>query len=639
MNESWISYDNTVIVGGIDEHKSIVDAQNQFLIHHEYNTDDQFNFVPLKNNVTYQGNTIKGAFSSPDGISYRLYNSISSGFNQERGNDSIVLNYTFRDQEYPVKAGKTVNIRIPSKTENYGYSPLLHGDGIETLNLNETSFVDNGAFGSNVPFLSDTFKRTTFVSQQDEVNNGTYLTSWLKRDSLDSDKCRWVDRYYYPDIISRSAALKGKSAYVGSFENYPDRENDPSLKIALRDQGFYDMDSRLVIEPDNTYQYNRISEKSINAVMDNIGDRIINKVRNQRDKWVNLHDSFKLNGSNFRKIDCSAMDEIHAVNFNTDILIDPSKRMGVQLLGASHDRGLMIKNRRDLAPYHYYATSDEIHLLNNKHAVTHTLSLKELFDECILKVMIGDAFENIILISPVNLYVLSFDLQVKMRISLSPENSVIYGFDLSMAENVLDKVGYSLKGYPYLNSTASFGKLKNAVESSFDYDGNGSISIGRLVSHVNMSTSVSSQKDNKFTFSTNVASLLVDNNAVLYNNNLYVPVGQYIMKLIFVNDAALDFKYNTDDIRSNYPVYARVLEQGIEEVYYNLSETDFAVVDDEHLKTLHSVYIDDENRVFGFNFDNIVMTADRNTIYGTFKEEHYGSYNSGSSFYHQIFSQ
>lgn len=97
IDESWVSYDNNTILGGINETKTILGAYNQMLIHHEYNTNDQFNFIPLKNNITYQGNTIKGAFHSKDNISYRLYNSISSGFHQERGNESIVLNYTFRD--------------------------------------------------------------------------------------------------------------------------------------------------------------------------------------------------------------------------------------------------------------------------------------------------------------------------------------------------------------------------------------------------------------------------------------------------------------------------------------------------------------------------------------------------------------
>lgn len=52
-----------------------------------------------------------------------------------------------------------------------------------------------------------------------------------------------MDRYYYPDIASRKEALEGKSAYSLSFENYPDREDSEDLRNALRDKGFYDMES------------------------------------------------------------------------------------------------------------------------------------------------------------------------------------------------------------------------------------------------------------------------------------------------------------------------------------------------------------------------------------------------------------
>lgn len=532
-----------------------------------------------------------------------------------------------------------MTFRIPSKEENFGLSPLLHGVGIETLPLNETSFVDNGAFGSDVPYFADKFKKITTNEDYDDVNNGTYLTSWLKRESIDSDRCRWVDRYYYPDIISRKEALLSKEPYRGSFENYPDQANNAENNLALRDNGFYDIDSNVELVPDSTYQYTRVSAKNVNSIMDNIGNYVINAVKNQKDKKVNLFEGFKFNSFNFRKIDCSARDEIHTVNFNTDLLIDPSKRMGVQLLGASHDRGLMIKNRTDIAPYHYYATEDEIYMLNNKHTIVHSLSLKEIYDERILKVLLSDIFENIVLVSPTNLYVLTYDLQLKMRVSLSPENSVIYGFDATKPNNILDAVGFSLKGYPYFNSSISLGKLENPIEGDRDYDSSGSISLGRLTSHTNMVMPYPSLEENKMMFTSNIASIIVDNNAILYNNNIYIPCGEYIVKLIFVNDMELDFQYFTEELQQEYPVYARIMQTGMEEVYYNLSETDFAVVQDEHLRTLHSIYIDDEHRVFGFNFDNIAMTADRNTIYGTFDEQYYGGFNSGGNFYHQIFSQ
>lgn len=170
----------------------------------------------------------------------------------------------------------------------------------------------------------------------------------------------------------------------------------------------------------------------------------MNAVYDQNDKKVNLYQAFKFNHDNFRKIDCSGIDEIHGMNFNADMLIDPKKPIGIQLLGASHDRGLMIKNRQDLAPYHYYATEDCVMMLNNAHEIVHSLSLKELYDERVLKVLMGDMFENVVVVCPMNMYVLSYDLQVKMRVSLSSDDNSVYGISDNHKENVLNKAGFDL---------------------------------------------------------------------------------------------------------------------------------------------------------------------------------------------------
>jgi hypothetical protein len=60
------------------------------LIHHEYNNENGFNFVPLKTNLSYKGNSIRGNNTNqsdlnyPD-VDYRIYNTIQSGTNQEKG--------------------------------------------------------------------------------------------------------------------------------------------------------------------------------------------------------------------------------------------------------------------------------------------------------------------------------------------------------------------------------------------------------------------------------------------------------------------------------------------------------------------------------------------------------------------------
>jgi hypothetical protein len=74
----------------IDRNRSVFELETQALIHHEYNKDEGMNFIPLKNNLTYRGNSIRGnntnnsSINYPD-VDYRIYNTIQSGTNQEKG--------------------------------------------------------------------------------------------------------------------------------------------------------------------------------------------------------------------------------------------------------------------------------------------------------------------------------------------------------------------------------------------------------------------------------------------------------------------------------------------------------------------------------------------------------------------------
>jgi hypothetical protein len=103
LDGSWVSYNRNKYISSIDRNKSAFGLKTQALLHHEYNKEDGINFIPLKNNLTYKGNSIRGNYMNesvinyPD-VDYRTYNSINSGIAQEKGNDTIILSYTFTDQ-------------------------------------------------------------------------------------------------------------------------------------------------------------------------------------------------------------------------------------------------------------------------------------------------------------------------------------------------------------------------------------------------------------------------------------------------------------------------------------------------------------------------------------------------------------
>lgn len=117
----------------------------------------------MKNNLSYRGNTIRGAnmvmsgFDYPD-VDFRTYNSLHTGFNQEKGADNITLSFTFNDQEYEVKDGDDLYFTIPEKSieATNGIEPLFP---YKYININDTKFVKNGAFGSNVPYFADKVKK------------------------------------------------------------------------------------------------------------------------------------------------------------------------------------------------------------------------------------------------------------------------------------------------------------------------------------------------------------------------------------------------------------------------------------------------------------------------------------------------
>lgn len=102
IDASWVGYDRSKNISSINHNRSAFGLESQSLIHHQYNKEDGFNFIPLKNNLSYRGNTIRGAnlvmsdVNYPD-VDFRTYDMLHTGFNQEKGSDTITLSFTFND--------------------------------------------------------------------------------------------------------------------------------------------------------------------------------------------------------------------------------------------------------------------------------------------------------------------------------------------------------------------------------------------------------------------------------------------------------------------------------------------------------------------------------------------------------------
>ena len=84
VDSSWVSYDRSKFISSVNDKKSAYNLETQALIHHQYNKEDGFNFIPLKNNLSYKGNTVRGNYMNvsdrkyPD-VDFRTYTGIHSG--------------------------------------------------------------------------------------------------------------------------------------------------------------------------------------------------------------------------------------------------------------------------------------------------------------------------------------------------------------------------------------------------------------------------------------------------------------------------------------------------------------------------------------------------------------------------------
>lgn len=430
IDGSWVSYNRNNFVTSIDKNRSAQELKTQALIHHQYNREDGFNFIPLKNNLTYKGNSVRGNNTNysdddyPD-VDYRTYTAIHSGLNQEKGKENITLSFTFTDQEYEVNGGQTLTFSIKERDEN-GLPTLFP---YEYININDTKFVKNGAFASSVPFFSDKIKMKQdggILNQENGKsipNNATYLCTWLYKKDNDSSPV-WLDRYYYPDYKSRNEVLIG-DYYSQSFENYIDKHllkntSVEDVKKKIHQETYFDTVSDMVIKENGTYHYQRVSEKMVNEVLNNIENYRIPNITSNTNKTIDLLNQFQFDGKQYGKLKYNQWNKTNVINLNTDIYLSRKKKMGIQLFGTDYNHGFNIQNRKDLVPFHYYPAEKILYLLNNKFEIVHQFDFGSKYaNEKINKLILGEVFDDVIVVGNSHLYIFSYDLQLKHKLHTS----------------------------------------------------------------------------------------------------------------------------------------------------------------------------------------------------------------------------
>jgi hypothetical protein len=153
----------------------------------------------------------------------------------------------YYNKPYTIVPG--VNI-IKSPDTLYPYS---------TLNINDTKFIESGAFSFITPEFSD---KIFLLSTDTNILNGgqSLLCTWLSGHPQSNTKI-WVDRYYYPDLISKEEALVSRTLYDTTYDNYIENliMSNSEIKNAVSNIKFFDKKSDFYFRPNETYEYHRIN--------------------------------------------------------------------------------------------------------------------------------------------------------------------------------------------------------------------------------------------------------------------------------------------------------------------------------------------------------------------------------------------
>lgn len=433
IDASWVKYNRQYNIDIIDNEYSSFTLDSQYLVHHEYTVDNSINIIPLKNNLTYKGSSVNGhnlihsddlQYLKEPLVDFRSYTSIHSGINQEYGNDNIILTFTFTDQDITINEGEEYTFEIPSQKEGELH-PLYP---YTSLNVNDTNFIRNGAFASDTPFLADKFKK--LQNENTLYNNGTYLCTWLYQPDSTSTPV-WLDRYYYPDITHKDKVLKDAAIFKPSFNNIIDgtynkeegkkydkfiQEDLNNFRKELQFNTFVDKKSDLTLEPGTTYSYKRVGKKEVNEVYENLSVNRIDICKDQNKNGVNLDALINFNKENWRSIEGEKFNNTSAISFNTNLYINPHKKMGLQIFGSDYSSGFNIQNRKDLAPFHYYATADMVYLMNNQYEPRQSLNIINKFGVNIKRIIIGAPFDDLYILTDDSIIITEYDLKLKRQI-------------------------------------------------------------------------------------------------------------------------------------------------------------------------------------------------------------------------------
>jgi hypothetical protein len=256
LNTNFVKYKNSD--NTIDKDFGDSNLTNNFLLHRKsQNLNSELDLIVLKNQVLQNdvfssSNNLISASNSGYVNNLREYTSIFEDIRCEESQD-LILNYVFYNKPIKIKSGYT-EFTTPSSMYPF-----------ERLNINDSKIIESGAFAFDSPLYSDKIYKLDLNNRS--KSSQSYLCTWLSGSPDNSNKI-WIDRYYYPDLISKQDALTSKPIFAETYNGYIESliQSNLNLKSSIDERKFFDKISDLTFEPNQKYRYKRISPEDFNFV-------------------------------------------------------------------------------------------------------------------------------------------------------------------------------------------------------------------------------------------------------------------------------------------------------------------------------------------------------------------------------------
>lgn len=391
LSNNWVVYEDKPYINhvNISAENTHVNNKNNFLINSEYNNvtfnkktglyDLPVDITPLKNQLSVSNNNVVNNIYRRKQGSVRDYNKIFSGSNQTLGYENISLGFDSYLNQLHLPAGKITYFHTPNNIHPF-----------KIININDSGLIECGSIAGDTPLRADKiFKKragypnnTNHGTVSDE-QSGKWLCAWLYKDPKTSTIV-WVDRYYYPDLLSSAEALKFvvDDPLIEYDTQYLDRiqKTNPSTLV-------FDKRSDLCFEPGSLYAYYHLGLHDLEQIKQITDKNFIrlaaNKINDITNPFNNTEliesESILFNGDT-RDYSFIKIPENRETKNNMTISCtlhsdDWTKRFGSVILGNYMETGMSLVNKRIISPIQLLRHNEFIYVYNNNFEKVNTINV------------------------------------------------------------------------------------------------------------------------------------------------------------------------------------------------------------------------------------------------------------------------